>query len=267
MNQIKQLTGQCIAEFFGTGLIIFFGCGCVAALQLLGVGYGQWEISIIWGIGVAMAIYLSAGVSGAHLNPVVTLVLCLFAKFSARRVLPYIIAQTTGAFCAAMLVYALYQSQFMHYEQMNHLTRGSVDSLVTAGIFATYPHTNVTVLNAFWVEFTITSLLIIIIMALVDDDNGIPRGPLAPLLIGFAIAVIGSSMGPLTGFAMNPARDFGPRLFASLAGWGEVAFTGACSTPYYLVPIFGPIFGGLVGGGIYLFFIARYLPNINNLSR
>ena len=76
MSQTSTLKGQCIAEFLGTGLLIFFGVGCVAALKVAGASFGQWEISIIWGLGVAMAIYLTAGVSGAHLNPAVTIALC-----------------------------------------------------------------------------------------------------------------------------------------------------------------------------------------------
>ncbi len=81
------LKGQCIAEFLGTGLILFFGAGCVAALKLAGATFGQWEICIVWGLAVSMAVYLSAGVSGAHLNPAVTVALCLFANFEGRKVL------------------------------------------------------------------------------------------------------------------------------------------------------------------------------------
>ena len=101
MSQTSTLKGQCIAEFLGTGLLIFFGVGCVAALKVAGATFGQWEISIIWGLGVAMAIYLTAGVSGAHLNPAVTIALWLFACFDGRKVVPFIVAQFAGAFCAA----------------------------------------------------------------------------------------------------------------------------------------------------------------------
>lgn len=108
MSQTSTLKGQCIAEFLGTGLLIFFGVGCVAALKVAGATFGQWEISVIWGLGVAMAIYLTAGVSGAHLNPAVTIALWLFACFDKRKVVPFIISQVAGAFCAAALVYGLY---------------------------------------------------------------------------------------------------------------------------------------------------------------
>jgi glycerol uptake facilitator protein len=256
----NTLTGQCIAEFLGTGLIIFFGAGCVAALKLAGASFGQWEICIIWGLAVSMAVYLSAGVSGAHLNPAVTVALCLFANFEGRKVLPYIVAQVAGAFCAAALVYGLYYNLFFDFEQSHQMVRGSVDSLQLAGIFSTYPNPHISVGQAFLVEMVITAVLMSLIMALTDDGNGVPRGPLAPLLIGLLVAVIGGSMGPLTGFALNPARDFGPKVFAWLAGWGNVAFTGGKEIPYFLVPIFGPLVGACLGAFGYRALIGRHLP-------
>ncbi|WP_017348811.1 MIP/aquaporin family protein [Pantoea sp. A4] len=256
----STLKGQCIAEFLGTGLIIFFGAGCVAALKLAGASFGQWEICIIWGLAVSMAVYLSAGVSGAHLNPAVTVALCLFANFEGRKVVPYILAQVAGAFCAAALVYGLYYNLFYDYEQSHQMVRGTAASLDLAGIFSTYPNPHIGVGQAFLVEVVITAVLMSVIMALTDDGNGVPRGPLAPLLIGLLVAVIGGSMGPLTGFALNPARDFGPKLFAFFAGWGEVAFTGARDIPYFLVPIFGPLVGACLGAFGYRALISRHLP-------
>ena len=214
------LRGQCIAEFLGTALLIFFGTGCVAALKLGGAELGLWEISVIWGIGVSMGVYLAAGVSGAHLNPAVSIALWLFGTFERNKVPAYILAQTAGAFCAAALVYGLYSSLFFDFEQAQHMTRGSVASLELASVFSTYPHPSLSIGQAFLVEVVITAILLGMIMALTDDGNGLPRGPLAPLLIGLLIAVIGGAMGPLTGFAMNPARDFGPKLMTYFAGWG-----------------------------------------------
>ncbi|MEH0835553.1 MIP/aquaporin family protein [Pectobacterium cacticida] len=262
MSQTERSTlkGQCIAEFLGTGLLIFFGAGCVAALKLAGASFGQWEISIIWGLGVALAIYLTAAISGAHLNPAVTIALWLFACFERRKVVPYILAQIAGAFCAAALVYGLYYNLFVDFEQANNVVRGSTESLNLASIFSTYPNPHISVIQALLVETVITAILMCLILALTDDGNGIPRGPLAPLLIGILIAVIGASMGPLTGFALNPARDFGPKLFASLAGWGSIAFTGAREIPYFLVPIFGPIIGACLGAFGYRALIGRHLP-------
>lgn len=256
----STLKGQCIAEFLGTGLIIFFGAGCVAAMTLAGASFGQWEISIIWGLGVSMAIYMSSAISGAHLNPAVTVALWLFACFDRRKVVPYILAQVAGAFCSAALVYGLYYNLFIDFEQAHQMVRGSAESLDLAGIFSTYPNPHISVGQAFLVEMVITAVLMALIMALTDDGNGIPRGPLAPLLVGLLIAIIGAAMGPLTGFALNPARDFGPKVFSWLAGWGEVAFTGARDIPYFLVPIFGPLVGASLGAFGYRSLIGRHLP-------
>ncbi|WP_286784895.1 MULTISPECIES: MIP/aquaporin family protein [Pseudomonas] len=257
---LPTLKGQCIAEFLGTALFIFFGTGCVAALKLGGASLGLWEISIIWGVGVSMAVYLTAGVSGAHLSPAVSIALWLFGGFERHKVPAYIVAQVAGAFCGAALVYGLYSSLFFDFEQAHNMVRGSVDSLQLASVFSTYPHPSLSVGQAFLVEMVITAILLAMIMALTDDGNGLPRGPLAPLLIGLLIAVIGASMGPLTGFAMNPARDFGPKLMTYFAGWGSVAFTGNRDIPYFLVPIFAPILGACLGAAAYKALICKHLP-------
>ncbi|AWK13424.1 MIP/aquaporin family protein [Candidatus Fukatsuia symbiotica] len=254
------LKNQCIAEFLGTALLIFFGVGCVASLKLAGASFSQWEVSVIWGMGVAMAIYLTAAISGAHLNPAVTVALWLFACFERHKVIPYVLAQIAGAFCGAAVVYGMYYNLFIDFEQTHHILRGSTENLDLAAIFSTYPNPHLSVLQAFIVETIITAILMCMILALTDDGNGIPRGPLAPLLIGILIAVIGASVGSLTGFALNPARDFGAKIFAYLAGWGDIVFTGGRDIPYFLVPIFAPIVGALLGALVYRALIGRHLP-------
>ena len=253
-----SLTGQCISEFLGTALLVFFGLGCVAAVRIAGAQLGLWEISIIWGFGVALAVYLTAGTSGAHLNPAVTLALWLFACFDKRKVVPYIIAQMLGGFFAAALVYSMYSPVFFDYDQVHHIIRGSQESLFTAGVFSTYPAPQISVPHAFFIEVIIAAILVCLILALTDDGNGVPRGPLAPLLIGILIAVIGGSFGALTGFALNPARDFGPKVVAYLAGWGDIAPTGGRDIPYFLVPLTAPIVGGLLGAFAYRKLIGRH---------
>ncbi|RUT67030.1 aquaporin [Morganella morganii] len=262
MSLIKSPTlfGQCLSEFLGTALLVFFGLGCVAAVRIAGAQLGLWEVSVIWGLGVALAVYLTAGISGAHLNPAVTLALWLFACFDRRKVVPYIAAQFLGGFAAAALVYAMYYNVFLDYDQVHHIVRGSQESLFTAGVFSTYPAAPVSVGQAFFIEVVIAAILVCLILALTDDGNGAPRGPLAPLLIGLLIAVIGGSFGPLTGFALNPARDFGPKVVAYLAGWGDIAFTGGRDIPYFLVPMFAPVVGGLLGAFGYRKLIGRHLP-------
>ncbi|UXI01479.1 MIP/aquaporin family protein [Photobacterium sp. TY1-4] len=262
MTTQKQhtLLGECLAEFIGTGLLIFFGVGCVAALVLAGAEFGQWEISIVWGFGVTIAIYCTAGVSGAHINPAVTIALALFHGFDKRKVGPYIAAQMLGAFCSAALVYTLYGNLFTDFEASHQIIRGSEASLATAGIFSTYPNPALSFGGAFAVEFVITAVLMFAILAIGDEKNGAPRGAMGPVLIGILIAVIGGSLGPLTGFAMNPARDLGPKFFAYLAGWGDIALTGGKDIPYLIVPMLAPIFGAAFGGWLYPKAIGAYLP-------
>lgn len=145
------------------------------------------------------------------------------------------------------------------------MVRGSAESLQLVSIFSTYPAAAINVWQAALVEVVITSMLMGLIMALTDDGNGVPKGPLAPLLIGILVAVIGASTGPLTGFAMNPARDFGPKIFTWLAGWGEIAMTGGRNIPYFIVPIIAPIIGACVGAAIYRYLIAKNLP-VNSVT-
>ncbi|QIM62047.1 aquaporin [Pasteurellaceae bacterium Orientalotternb1] len=254
----KSLKAACIGEFIGTGLIIFFGVGCVAAVKTAGATLGLWEISIIWGLAVALAVYASAGLSGAHLNPAVTIALWKFASFDGKKILPYILSQVFGAFAAAALVYFMYKDLFAATEVAQNIVRG--EGIGLAGVFSTYPNPNISVFQAFFVEMVITGALMALILALTDDGNGVPRGPLAPLLIGLLIATIGGAFGPLTGFAMNPARDFGPKMFAALSGWGDIALTGGLSIPYFIVPILGPIIGALIGGFLYTRLIGKNLP-------
>lgn len=124
MSQTSTLKGQCIAEFLGTGLLIFFGVGCVAALKVAGASFGQWEISVIWGLGVAMAIYLTAGVSGAHLNPAVTIALWLFACFDKRKVIPFIVFTSCRRFlCCGFSLRALLQFIFRLRADSSHCSR------------------------------------------------------------------------------------------------------------------------------------------------
>ncbi len=258
MNR-STLAGECLAEFIGTALLIIFGVGVVAALVLSGAEFGQWEISVVWGLGVSMAIYVTGGVSGAHLNPAVTIALTLFKGFEKFKVLPFIASQVAGAFAGAALVYTMYQPLFTEFHTVNNIIPGSADSLATAGIFSTYAMPILSNGHAFMVEAFITALLMCTILALGDNRNGAPKGALSALLIGFLIAIIGCSFGPLTGFAMNPARDFGPKLFTFLAGWGEIAMTGGRANPYFWVPVLGPIIGASLGAFIYTRCIEKQL--------
>ncbi len=255
----RNLRGACFSEFVGTFILIFLGCGTVAGLVLNQVELGQWEVSLLWGLAVTLAIYVTGAVSGTHINPAVTVTMALFRGFPWKNVIPYIVSQVAGAFAGAAAVYGLYRGAFTQWEETEHVVRGSAESVESASIFSTYPAPFLSNFDAFLVEFAITAILLIVILAVVDDRNPLlpALNNLGPLVIGLTVAVIGGSFGSLTGFALNPARDFGPKLFAWMAGWDSVALPAPSG--YVWVPILGPILGGLAGALIYDFMVRRYL--------
>lgn len=256
-----NLKGQCIAEFFGTALFIFFGTSCCSAVRLADTGLNSWEICMVWGFAISLSIYLTAGISGAHLNPAVTIAFWLFANFERRKVIPYALSQLLGTFFGAVMCYYFYQDLFTAYESLHHMVRGSLDSLYLASIFTTFPHPAISVSHAFMIEVILTAIMMCVMMAITDDGYGVPRGPLAPLLMGILIGVIGGAAAPLTGYAMNPARDFGTRFFTYIAGWGEVAMTGGRDIPYLFVPIIAPVIGTCLGAIAYKSLIVKYFPS------
>lgn len=255
----KALWGECLSEYLGTFILVFVGCGTVAGLVLNDVNLGQWEVSLVWGLAVAMAIYVTGAISGTHINPAVTVTLAVFRRFPWGKVGPYILAQMAGAFTGAAVTYGLYRKAFTHFESSEGIVRGSAESVATAGIFSTYPAPFLSNVDAFFVEFAITALLLIVILAVVDDRNPlfVPLKNVGPLIIGLTVAMIGGSWGNLTGFALNPARDFGPKLFAWMAGWESVALPAPAG--YFWVPLIAPVLGGLFGGLVYDSMVRRYL--------
>jgi glycerol uptake facilitator protein len=254
--------GVYLSEFIGTFIFLLCGIGCVAGLKLAGASLGQWEVSIVWGLAVAMGVYVCGGVCGAHLNPSVTIALTLFAGFDKRKVLPYLIAQFLAGFCAAATAYLVYKGLF---DAAIAETGGDpVKMTGLAGIFCTFPHPKIGFFQAFLVEMCITAILMCLILALGDERNTAPGARLSGLLVGLLVALIGASFGPLTGFAMNAARDFGPRLFAFFAGWGSEVMTGYplnanLSLPYFLVPLVAPVIGACIGAAVYKSVIGRTL--------
>ena len=249
------LLAELIAEFFGTMVLILFGTGVVAMVVLFGHGIpgenvngGFTNITFAWGLGVTMGIYVAGKISGAHLNPAVTIALAAFRDFPWRKVIPYSIAQIAGAFAAAALVFWNYHPAFLAADpQLDH----------TAGVFTTFPAFPALV-SAGLLDQTIgTALLLLMIFAITDERNQ-PPGQLTPLMIGLVVVVIGMSFGGMHGYAINPARDFGPRLFTVVAGFKKNGLTDGSMV--FWVPIVGPIVGGLIGGLVYDFGIRRFLP-------
>jgi glycerol uptake facilitator protein len=265
--------GEYGSEFLGTFVLIMFGDGvvamAVAALNQSGRGEmifaasGDWLlIAFGWGIGVTLAVYVAGGISGAHINPAVTLALAVFRDFPWRKVPGYMAAQVLGAFVAAALLYLNYKQAINSFEAANKISRGEDNSIPTFSIFATFPaqyYSNAA--GPFLDELIGTALLVGIVVALIDEYNPGPKANLAPLLIGLLVFAIGMSFGANSGYAINPARDLGPRLFAWIQGWGEIAVPGDYGNvnSYMWIPIVAPLVGGLIGVFIYNFLIHNVL--------
>ena len=251
-NTLKR---EVIAEFLGTLVLITFGSANVAQVLLSGERNGQYlSINLAWGLAVTMAVYVAGGVSGAHLNPAVTLAMATRGALEWRKVLPYFLAQTAGAFAGAGITVVLYRDAFNAFD-------GGSRQMATAGIFATYPQPYLSVVGGLFDQIVGTGLLLLVICAIGDPRNLAPSGNLGPLLVGLLVALIGMAMGLNCGYAINPARDFGPRLLTAIAGWGGQVFrSGNNGIPWFWVPIVGPLIGGVLGAKAYDLLIGRHLP-------
>lgn len=266
----KTQWGELLSEFLGTMVLILFGTGVVAmyvaALPQSGRGAGittdaDWLlITFGWGMAVTMGIYVAGGISGAHINPAVTIALALKRSFPWAKVPGYIAAQVVGAFVGASIVYLNYKDAIFASEDAANESHKSAS---TVGIFVTNP---AGYFDTYWgpviSEITGTALLLIIVLAVIDLRNIPPKGNLGAVIIGFGVMAIGMSFGANSGYAINPARDFGPRLFTWVAGWGDAAFPGNVGGPlhgYWWVPIVAPIIGAAIGTAIYQFFISDVL--------
>ena len=251
-------------EFVGTTLLIVLGCGAVASDVLMGKPADRMAVTTAWGLAVAMGVFVSGRLGGGHLNPAVTLALAAIGPFPRSRVLPYWLAQMAGAFLGALIVYADYAEAFRSFEAREHLTRGAMvagklagEAAGGAGVFANYPAFDVTWRNVLS-EFLATAVLLIGVRALTDPKNAAPGGYVEPLALGGLVWVIGLALGGPTGYAINPARDLGPRIASAVLGWGSGVFES--HGWYFWVPIVGPLAGGLAGAYLYEFAIHRLLP-------
>ena len=256
MNGKPTLAAELFAEFLGTFVLILFGTGVVAMVVLFPsknagetIHGGYTNITLGWGLAVTMGIYVAGKISGAHLNPAVTLSLAVFRGFPWRKVLPYSLAQTAGAFLASALVYRNYLPAFHQYDP--GLER-------TAGVFTTSPAFPNLPQAGFLDQVIGTALLLLLILAITDEWNMPPGANLSPFMIGLVVVAIGMSFGAMHGYAINPARDFGPRLFTVIAGFRNNGMTDG--TRVWWIPVVAPLLGGLVGAAVYDFGIRRFLP-------
>lgn len=251
-------------EMLGTYLFVLFGTGSVAAAVLTKAQVGLWQVAVVWGFGLTLAIYASAALSGAHLNPAVSLAFALLRRddFPTGRLFPYIAAQLTGAVLAGGTIAALFWPFLLRFEAAQGIVRGTPGSELSAMVFGEYfpnpamfgtdaaARALVSPWHAVLVEGFGTAVLVFVIFALTTRHNmKAPPGNLVPFFIGFTVAALISLFAPITQAGWNPARDFGPRLVAFLLGWGPIAIPGPAGG--FWVYIIGPLVGGPIGGLIW----------------
>ena len=250
----KGLVGELAAEFAGTFILLLFGLGVVAQVVAGGIGNHD-SIAWAWGFGVLLGVYVAAKITGAHLNPAVTVALAAFGGFPWRKVLPYSLAQTAGAFLAALIVRWNYTEVIAKFDPGH--------TLKSQGIFSTLPGNGslpVHLWGGFRDQIIGTAILLFLILAITDLRNTAPGANLAPVVVGLLVVAIGMAFGTDAGYAINPARDFGPRLAEFLTGY-HTAFRDQYGDLYFWVPIVAPIIGGLLGAGLYKVLISTFLPD------
>ena len=264
MGTLPPLRQALIGEVIGTYLLVLFGTGAVAAAVLTEAQLGLWQVAVVWGFGVALAIYVSAALSGAHLNPAVSLAFALLRRraFPLSRLLPYVAAQLLGAVLAGITIAVLFWPFLLRFEATHGFVRGQPGSERAAMIFGQYfpnpalfgtdatAHALVSPLHAAGVEAFGTAVLVFVIFALTARRNHeAPAANLTPFFIGFTVAVLISLFAPITQAGWNPARDFGPRLVAVVLGYGPIALPGPMHG--FWVYLVGPLIGGPLGGWLW----------------
>ncbi|XP_073433282.1 aquaporin-3-like [Dendrobates tinctorius] len=245
-----------LAEFLGTAILILFGCGSVAQMELSGFAKAQFlSVNMAFGFAVTAGSYVCAGISGAHLNPAVSFSMYLLKKMTCELMIVYFVAQFLGSFFGASLVFVLYFDALHVYSGGNWTVYGPQ---ATAGIFASYPSEHLSVANGFSDQVIATAALMICLLAIIDEkNNAAPRG-LQPFVIGLIVLLVGLSMGFNCGYPINPARDLAPRFFTALAGWGAEVFRAGGH--WWWVPVVGPMVGGVIGSFIYDLLIGIHHP-------
>ncbi|XP_067878874.1 aquaporin-9-like [Heterodontus francisci] len=246
--QLKnRLFRECLAEFLGVCMLILFGCGAVAQMVTSHTTRGEFlSVNLGFGLGATFGIYISGGISGGHLNPAVSFSLCLLGRFQWKKLPFYMFFQTLGGFVGAAIVYGV------HHDGIYAVDNGTLSVTgprATAFIFGTYPAPYLTLPNGFIDQLIGTGTLLLCIFAVVDARNyGAPK-ILQPIFIGLSVVGIGMSMGSNSGYAINPARDFGPRLLTLAAGWGTEVFTAGGG--WWWIPIVAPMVGAVLGALAY----------------
>uniref|UniRef100_A0A8C1NAU4 Aquaporin 10b n=1 Tax=Cyprinus carpio TaxID=7962 RepID=A0A8C1NAU4_CYPCA len=263
----SRLFRECLAEFFGVYILILFGCGSVAQVTTSQNTKGEYlSINLGFALGTTFGIYVAKGVSGAHLNPAVSLTLCVLGRFSWTGLPFYVCSQLLGAFLAAATVALQYYDTFLlmclFTDAIMDFTGGHLTvsgATATAGIFSTYPADYLSLWGGVVDQIIGTAALLVCVLALGDPRNTPAPPGLEPVLVGAAVLVIGISMGSNSGYAINPARDFGPRLFSYIAGWGDEVFRAGHG--WWWVPVFVTCVGALLGALLYELLIGVHHPD------
>jgi glycerol uptake facilitator protein len=265
-----KYTHEFIGELLGTFILVFIGCSSVAVTVLFSTHSGLLQIALIWGIGVTIAIYATRHLSCAHLNPAVSIAMVLGRRMTWGRLPVYLIAQFSGAFIAAGLLYLLFSSSISNFENIHGILRGSPKSIQTAQLFGEFypnpgagPAAVFSTLCAFFTEAAGTFILVLMIFSLTEGCNlGRPSEALCPLFIGLTVTVLISTLAPLTQGGFNPARDLSPRLFSWLMGWDDAAFPDkrwGCLTVY----VMGPVVGAVTASGLFTLLIEPLMKEKN----
>lgn len=263
--QKKELLG----ELLGTFILVLFGTGSVAVTVLFSAHQGLFQIAIIWGIGVTLAIYMGRHLSCAHFNPAVTIAMAVSGRMSVRKVFGYLAGQFLGAFLAGLTIYLLFSPSIAAYESAHHITRGALESVATAKMFGEYyiqssSSAAASMWSAAGAEAFGTFLLVLAIFLLTESCNvGKPAENMAPLFIGLTVTSAICLIAPLTQAGLNPARDFGPRIVAWIFGWGATAFPDAHGG-FFWVYMLGPIVGGIIAALVFTKIIEPAMKAKNN---
>lgn len=264
-SSIKIFVGECL----GTFVFVFFGCGASVISAVYNAGLGLFQIALIWGVALTLAIYVSRSLSCAHFNPALSVAMYFLRRIQLKTMLVYIFSQFIGAALAALFLLILFNDSMSAYEVQNHIMRGGASSVNTAMLFINYfPNpamsvATVTTTSAFFAEFLGTFFLILTILLITDDCNvGKPNYSLAPFFIGSLLTILICIFAPLTQASFNPARDLGPRLIALLFGWGGISFNSNFLS-VLIVYVAGPLVGGVVAG----FSFSKLMRPLMSLAR
>ncbi|MEE6491667.1 hypothetical protein FKM82_016325 [Ascaphus truei] len=256
MRLRNPIARECLTEFLGVFVLLLITIGATAQGVTSLNSKGNFFCMYLAGaLAVTMAIYISGGVSGGHLNPAYSLSLCVLGRFPWRKLPLYVFIQLVGSFTGAAAAFALYYDAIQHYSSGNLTVSGPRE---TASIFATYPAPYLSIRNGFLDQVMGTAMLMVGILAIGDSRNKPAPQGFEPVLVGMLVFSIGLSMGSNCGYPINPTRDFGPRLFTYVAGWGADVFRAGNS--WWWVPVVAPCVGAVLGSVLYQLFVEFHHP-------